>query len=75
MRPFTYQAPTSVGEAVALLVEGDGRARPLAGGTDLLVQLRRSLLQVDLLVDVKRVPELRNRYLGNILIAIGFGDL
>ena len=60
MRPFVYQAPTSVSEAVAFLVDGDGRARPLAGGTDLLVQLRRHLLQVDLLVDVKRIPELNS---------------
>jgi CO/xanthine dehydrogenase FAD-binding subunit len=58
MRPFEYQAPTSVSEAVALLTARGERARPLAGGTDLLVQLRRSLLQLDLLVDVKRIPEM-----------------
>ena len=58
MRPFAYQAPTTVDEAVALLASEDGRARPLAGGTDLLVQLRRHQLEVDLVVDVKRIPEL-----------------
>jgi len=58
MRPFAYRAPTSVGEAVALLADCDGRARPLAGGTDLLVQLRHNQLEVDLVVDVKRIPEL-----------------
>jgi CO/xanthine dehydrogenase FAD-binding subunit len=58
MRPFEYQAPTSVGEAVALLAERREKARPLAGGTDLLVQLRRSLFDLDLIVDVKRIPEL-----------------
>jgi carbon-monoxide dehydrogenase medium subunit len=58
MRPFDYRAPTSIGEAVALLAEANGRARPLAGGTDLLVQLRRRLLDADLVVDVKRIPEL-----------------
>jgi len=58
MRPFAYQAPTSVGRAVALLAEHNGRARPLAGGTDLLVQLRRHMLEVDLVVDVKHIPEL-----------------
>jgi CO/xanthine dehydrogenase FAD-binding subunit len=58
MKPFAYQAPTTVDEAVTLLAGEDGRARPLAGGTDLLVQLRRHQLEVDLVVDVKRIPEL-----------------
>jgi CO/xanthine dehydrogenase FAD-binding subunit len=58
MRPFKYQAPTSIDAAVALLADQSRPARPLAGGTDLLVQLRRGLCQVDLVVDVKRIPEL-----------------
>jgi carbon-monoxide dehydrogenase medium subunit len=58
MKPFVYQSPTSVGEAVALLADYDGHARPLAGGTDLLVQLRHNQIEVDLVVDVKRIPEL-----------------
>jgi CO/xanthine dehydrogenase FAD-binding subunit len=57
MKPFEYQAPTSIAEAVALLAEKDN-AHPLAGGTDLLVQLRRGLVEAGLLLDVKRVPEL-----------------
>ena len=59
MKPFAYRAPTTVDEAVALLAARDGRARPLAGGTDLLVQLRRRQREVDLVVDVKRIPELK----------------
>ncbi|MGC9520972.1 MAG: FAD binding domain-containing protein [Anaerolineae bacterium] len=58
MKPFTYQAPTSVEEAVALLDEYGPQARPLAGGTDILVQLRRGRHDLDLLVDVKRIPEM-----------------
>ena len=58
MKPFAYQAPTSIGEAIALLADTSKNARPLAGGTDILVQLRRELCEVDLLVDVKRIPEL-----------------
>lgn len=58
MKSFAYQAPTSIDEAVALLADKDEEARPLAGGTDLLVQLRRDLLEPDLLVDIKRIPEL-----------------
>jgi CO/xanthine dehydrogenase FAD-binding subunit len=58
MRPFAYRAPTTIDEAVKLLASESGRARPLAGGTDLLVQLRRQQLEVDRVVDVKRIPEL-----------------
>ena len=58
MRSFIYQAPTSVKEAVALLADTSIKTRPLAGGTDLLVQLRHHLVEADLLVDVKRIPEL-----------------
>lgn len=58
MRPFAYCAPTSLAEAVGLLTEGGERARPFAGGTDLLVQMRLGLFAPDLLVDVKRIPEL-----------------
>lgn len=58
MKSFGYEAPDSVERAVALLSEKGEKARPLAGGTDLLVQLRRGRYDLDLLVDVKRIPEL-----------------
>ena len=45
---------------MALLTEHGARARPFAGGTDLLVQVRRGDVGVDLFVDVKRIPELSN---------------
>ena len=58
MKPFEYQAPASIDEAVALLANFGPQAKPLAGGTDLLVQLRRGLFAPELLVDVKRIPEM-----------------
>jgi carbon-monoxide dehydrogenase medium subunit len=58
MRDFDYIAPTTLAEAVALLAEQNGRARPLAGGTDLIDHVRTGRLQPDLLVDVKRIDEL-----------------
>ena len=58
MKWIDYEAPTSVREAVDLLNEAGDRARPLAGGTDLLVQMRGRAYDLDLVVDVKSVPEL-----------------
>lgn len=57
MRDFEYEAPNSVADAVALLSR-NGTARPLAGGTDLIDQIRVGRLKPDLLVDLKKVPEL-----------------
>jgi carbon-monoxide dehydrogenase medium subunit len=54
-----YEAPGSLDQAVALLAAEPGDARVLAGGTDLLVQLRTDLIEPVLLVDIKRIPEAR----------------
>ncbi len=58
MRAIQYAAPTSLGDAVALLSQTGVRVRVLAGGTDLIVQMREHLREVDLVVDAKRIPEL-----------------
>jgi carbon-monoxide dehydrogenase medium subunit len=52
-----YEAPSSLDRAVALLVAEPGDARVLAGGTDLLVQLRTDVIEPALLVDIKGIPE------------------
>jgi carbon-monoxide dehydrogenase medium subunit len=57
MKPIDYAAPKTVAETVALLAAHGDRARILAGGTDLLVQLREGRRDLDWLVDVKHVPE------------------
>lgn len=57
MQNISYARATSVEEAVELLREGGPTARPLAGGTDIIVQARERRREVTLFVDVKRIPE------------------
>jgi carbon-monoxide dehydrogenase medium subunit len=54
-----YEAPESVEGAVALLAGATGEARVLAGGTDLLVQMRADVVDPDLIVDIKKIAETR----------------
>jgi xanthine dehydrogenase FAD-binding subunit len=58
MKDFSYAAPTSLSEAAGLLAKANGKAKLLAGGTDILVQLREGLREAELVVDVKKIPEL-----------------
>ena len=58
MRAIDYAAPTSLSEAVAIMAAHGDRARPLAGGTDVLVQLRGGRREADVVVDTKKIPEL-----------------
>jgi carbon-monoxide dehydrogenase medium subunit len=53
-----FEAPNTLGEAVSLLASKGDRARVIAGGTDLLVQLRGGRRSIDVVVDVKGIPEL-----------------
>jgi len=54
-----YESPATVEAAVKLLAAEGGLARILAGGTDLLVQMRSGSVEPDLVVDIKRIPDMR----------------
>src|SRR5438093_1260390 len=54
-----YEAPESLEGAVALLAGATGEARVLAGGTDLLVQMRADVVDPALIVDIKKIRETR----------------
>lgn len=55
-----YEAPETIERACQLLAAETGDARVLAGGTDLLVQIRTDVLNPALLIDVKKIPGLRS---------------
>ena len=58
MPSLSFTAPTTVDEAVKILAGASGMAKVLAGGTDLLVQLRSGRVKPELIVDTKKIPEL-----------------
>jgi carbon-monoxide dehydrogenase medium subunit len=57
--PFEYACPTTVSEAVALLASHDGEAKPLAGGQSLVPMLAFRVASPSLLVDLRKLAELR----------------
>ena len=57
MQDFSYVSAQTLSEAVALLDENGEKARILAGGTDLIVNVREGRRDVDLMIDVKSIPE------------------
>jgi len=54
-----YEAPETLNAAVKLLAGAKGVGKVLAGGTDLLVQMRSGMVEPDLIVDIKHIPETR----------------
>ena len=52
-----YVAPSSAEEVSRILVGENGISKILAGGTDLLVQMKSGLIEPDLIVDIKKIPE------------------
>ncbi len=65
-----YEAPETMEAAVELLSSDEG-ARVLAGGTDLLVQLRAEMIEPSLVVDVKRIAAMREITKENDGIRVG----
>jgi CO/xanthine dehydrogenase FAD-binding subunit len=59
MHTFAYARPGTLAEAVALLEEHGPDARLLAGGTDLVIRLRDGSARPSIVIDLKRIAELR----------------
>ena len=58
MKEFEYLAPQTMQQALEWLNTHRGRARVLAGGTDLYLRLRKGVFLPDYVIDLKRVPGL-----------------
>ncbi|MBI2808848.1 MAG: xanthine dehydrogenase family protein subunit M [Planctomycetes bacterium] len=57
MKDITYAAPKTLADATAYLNDKGDRARILAGGTDIIVQVREGRRDIDALVDIKHINE------------------
>lgn len=71
MHDFEYEAPTDLGQLTQLLNNYQDRARILAGGTDLIDHIRSGRLTPDVVIDVKKVPELNELSLTDEKLVIG----
>ena len=58
LKAFSYFEPTSIKEASEILTQKNGEAYPLAGGTDLLVRMKRGIIRPAVLVNLKRIRDL-----------------
>ena len=62
MRSFEYLAPQTIDEAVRLLAEHGDEARPIAGGTDIVVQMKESATRFpypQYLIGLNQISELK----------------
>lgn len=59
MSELRYEFPETLDAAVALLAGESGAARVIAGGTDVLVQLRTDMIGPGLMVGINNIPEVR----------------
>lgn len=59
MRRFELLQPTTADEAITLLARHGARASLLAGGTDLLVEIKEGLRAPDFVIDAKRISGMK----------------
>ncbi len=59
MHAINYEAPSTVEQAIGLLKSHGEKARPLCGGTDLIIQLRAGVRRPEYIIDVKNIKEMR----------------
>lgn len=62
MKDFEYFEPATLSEAIALLIKYKGKAKVLAGGTDLLVGMKQGVVSPRYLINIKNIPNLNHIY-------------
>jgi carbon-monoxide dehydrogenase medium subunit len=58
MSDVQYKVAKTVREAASLMLAAKGKGRILAGGTDLLVQMKSGMVAPGVIIDVKKIPEM-----------------
>jgi carbon-monoxide dehydrogenase medium subunit len=74
MKRFDYFEPQSLDEAVALLGRYNGNASVLAGGTDLLVEIKEHIRRPDYVINIKKISGL-DRFSFDTATGLRFGSL
>ena len=69
--PFEYACPATINEAVALLANHGGEAKPLAGGQSLMPMMAFRIAQPSLLVDLRKLPGLKEIKIGADGVRLG----
>jgi len=69
--PFDYKTPNTIEEAIELLWQAGGKAKIIAGGTDLVIGLRNGDLSPQFIVDITRIEDLRKIEEKNGMVSIG----
>jgi len=58
MKRFDYYQPETLKDAYALMEKSKGRAKYIAGGTDLIANIKKAVIQPDALISLRRIREL-----------------
>jgi carbon-monoxide dehydrogenase medium subunit len=58
---FEYHEPSTLEEACQLMAQLKDKARPLAGGTDLLVNMKKGNIRPENVISLDRIPDLKER--------------
>jgi aerobic carbon-monoxide dehydrogenase medium subunit len=69
--PFEYACPSTISEAVTLLASHGGDAKPLAGGQSLVPMMAFRVAAPALLVDLRKLPELRQIKIADDGVTLG----
>jgi CO/xanthine dehydrogenase FAD-binding subunit len=68
---FDYKTPNTIEEAIELLWQAEGKAKLIAGGTDLVIGLRSGDYTPQSIIDITRIEELRKIREKNGAVSIG----